>query len=670
MVANTSHCRLSGFGIKGCSSTGAATEVYANGRHQCEVIIHIVKEIINANGEWVHTPLTDEERASVTLVECSQNSNQALTQGWSCDEEKNQFTLGLWQVKSSQEDQRVNQVELADHTIGERIKRYLRCDPDTATGPVVLMARVAIDGRIYTTNSPDTGAGFESSISINSVRPIQLSESNIELYVDYSAYQAGPPYRTEVDVYYWTLPHGLWIKQNLGFETPLGSPGEGKDFQSVLAYQNPLDPDASNRVGTFLNKDDPESSLFLDEIYEGLPAPSPNPAVRFNERPTVMRAIRLRSNIAAENRDTKSVWKLLDNFGTEYNFLVKLMGGVELPGVPYFKLVGGAIMTVRLTTFEVVLGSEGPGARFLYANDRHQCKVRVEVTAERQNPDYSWSPMTLSDSERDSVTVTRYSPNLDEPLPLGWSCDREKNMFDTGLWQKGAISPTSEGNADPVKTKASPLNEVIERYMRVSATVPIEPQKFMASIHIGGKTFTTNPASGGVDSSVTIDPIRPYQVRVADLIEFHDKHAQNDNTTDVDVYYYTMPSGLSIVSNRGLDNPLSVENEGVNFQTSFCERILYHKFTRCKAGIVVSKDFEGAELRVNDIQHGYYSGGNPYVRFDMVKTFFRVVKLWGKKPITQGNTSSIFRVWDNFGCEHKFFMVPKNHDLDVELKDG
>lgn len=95
MVTQASKCRLSKFSISRPANTQAANGLYANGRHQCEVLIDVVKEISGVGDEWVRVRLTDEERASVTVVECSEHGNQTLTPGWSCDVEKINSRLGF-----------------------------------------------------------------------------------------------------------------------------------------------------------------------------------------------------------------------------------------------------------------------------------------------------------------------------------------------------------------------------------------------------------------------------------------------------------------------------------------------------------------------------------------------------------------------------------------------
>ncbi len=497
MVAHASNCRLSGFSIRRPDCPEAANGLYANGRHQCEVIIDVVKETCGLDGVWSRALLTDEERASVTVVRWSEHDNQTLPAGWSCDEERNEFTLGLWRGKASQAQQCGEVVECIDPPKGESISRYLRCDPEAAIGPEVFMARIVTDGEVYTSHGSSKGAVFDSAVTISPVAPFELDAATLDLYMDTHAYQSDSTYRTEVHVYYWTPPEGMSFVKNMGFDNPLGMPGEGKDFQSTQFYQSPLENRYSNTVGTLVNKDDPDSPLYLDEIREGLAVPSPNPPVRFNERPTIMRAIRLKSTLVAENRNTNSVWRLLDNYGTEQKFLLSV-AGMELPGYPFLILTGTLVPPAyNLIRFDIKLPNGGVATSELYANGRHQCKVVVEVIIEQLQPDLSWELVRLTEEQRKSVSITRYSGNVNEPLPPGWSCDDEKNIYDAGLWRSNLEE--GEGDKRTVVGAGSPKvqMEVVDRYMRLDSNIPIENVRFMASIQVGGVTYTTNYSSGG-----------------------------------------------------------------------------------------------------------------------------------------------------------------------------
>lgn len=671
MVAQPSKCRLSRFSISRPANTEAANGLYANGRHQCEVLIDVIKEVSGAGDEWVRVRLTDEERASVTLVEWSEHGNQTLAPGWSCDVEKNQFTLGLWRDKSQQQEPINDLVERVERSSEAPIKRYLRCDPGAPIGPAVFMACVTIESCIYTTYSFRDEAALESFVTLSPVRPMSWDADDMDLYVDYLAYASAPPYRTSVDVYYWTPPGGLWVVKSMGFDSPLSLPGEGKDFQSVLSWHSPLDNTSSSRVGTFINKDELDSTLHLHEIDAGLPAPSPNPLIPFNKRPTVLRAIRLKSELVPASRDTKSFWRVLDNYGNEQKFLVKQIDSMNLPGVPFFKLTGEIVRTLRVTHFKIMLPGGGTFTDELYANSRHQCKVVVEVAIEQRQTDGYWLPVRLSEAERNGLTVTLYSPNVNEPLPEGWSCDKEKNIYDTGLWRTRIDEVRPDQKPEAVTGHAQRQVEIVDRYLRVDPSVPIDERRFMASIEISGVTYTTNYSDGDVafDSYVVVRPVRLYQLRVENLTRYHDKDAYHDEYYDVDVYYWSPPAGLHFLVNKGLDAPLSVIKEGLNFQTSYFNKMgagYYYK-----GGVVINKDIIGPVVVLDDIVLGAPHGNEKVIWFNMRPTIMRAVVARVTAPSPgSGDTESQWRLLDNYGCEHVFRLRKFWDGLELELVDG
>lgn len=671
MVAQPSKCRLSRFSISRPANTEAANGLYANGRHQCEVLIDVIKEVSGAGDEWVRVRLTDEERASVTLVEWSEHGNQTLAPGWSCDVEKNQFTLGLWRDKSQQQEPINDLVERVERFSEAPIKRYLRCDPGAPIGPAVFMACVTIESCIYTTYSFRDEAALESFVTLSPVRPMNWDADDMDLYVDYLAYSSAPPYRTSVDVYYWTPPGGLWVVKNMGFDSPLSLPGEGKDFQSVLSWHSPLDNTSSSRVGTFINKDELDSTLHLHEIDAGLPAPSPNPLIPFNKRPTVLRAIRLKSALVPASRDTKSFWRVLDNYGTEQKFLVKQIDSMNLPGVPFFKLTGEIVRTLRVTHFKITLPGGGNVTDELYANGRHQCKVVAEVTVEQLESDGYWVPARLSNKERSSVTITLYSPNVNEPLPRGWSCDHEKNIYDSGLWNT-AIEENEQNKSAVTEVGRSEVQvEVVDRYMRLDANIPIEDVRFMASINVGGVTYTTNYVNEDVqfDSYVSIRAAQPYRLLAQNLVGYIDNDAYEDDKCDIDVYYWMPPNGVRFLVNRGLSTFLSVDYDGLNFRTSYDVKDGQGKFNR--AGIVVYKDVLNPSVLLADIFTRPPNAYQKYVRFDRYPTIMRAVRCRGKyNSQFMRDSHAKWRLWDNFGCEHVFGFGQADSGNVIDLIDG
>ena len=672
MVAHSSNIRLSGLSIGFAGRTEAANGLYANGRHQCEVVIEVVKETRGPDGEWIATPLTDEERASVTVVERSEHDTQTLTAGWSCDAQRNEFALGLWRNGSAQEHQDTEVDVWVDHTHGERISRYLRCDPDAPIGPAILIARVVIEGRVFTTYKSRAEGLDESLVTISPVRPFELHATDLDIYTDRLAYRTPINYGTDVHVYYWTPPVGVHFVKNLGFDNPLGLSGEGQNFRSSLSYDVPLDLNLTGKAGTLINKDDPASLLYLDEIHDGLPAPVSNALVRFNERPTIMRAVRVNARVGFVDRDTKSFWRLLDNYGNEQKFLLELTS-LAGPDFGDLRVVGAVdIPTLRLDHFRITLPNGGVSTNELYANGRHQCKVVVEVIAEQMQPDGNWAAIRLTQAQRDSLTITRYSANVNEPLPRGWSCDHQKNIYDTGLWNS-SLEEGEAGNKTVDRAEVPKVQmEQFDRYMRFDSNITIEDVRFMASIQVGGVTYTTNYTSEDAqfNSYVNIRAMQLYpRLLVKDLVGYVDIHAYTDDLHDIDVYYWTPPSGLRFLVNSGLTRPMAPPNEGLNFHTSYYRN--NNRKSIYKGGVVINKNVVGSRLVIADIHAGVPNGSEKVVRFDQRPTIMRAVRFTGKynSPV-DGDSNTNWVMLDNYGCAHGFRIEQADDGNVISLIDA
>lgn len=659
MVVRANSCRLSGFTVKRPDRSDKANGLYANGLHQCEVIIEVVKEVQSADGTWVSSVLTDEERDSVTLVEWAAQDNKVLIPGWSCDKERNCYDLGLWQRGVPDEVTSSETVEANPISGTERIYRYLRCDASAPIGPRLFMARMVVEGQVYTTHFSKEGINFESAIAIDPVRPFDLGVRDLDEYVDTSAFRAGS---VTVRVYYWTPPAGIRFLVNKGFVVSIYLPDEGVDFKSMASELLFDIIPLSVKVGTLVNKDTVGLPLDIAEIHQRLELPAQYPPVEFNKRPTIMRALEFQAKLMLPTLYKQGVWRLVDNFGNEHTFFLDHAKGrlILTDALDKHRL--------RLAHFEISLPSGQPSTTALYANGRHQCKVTTDVIVERETEEGYWERVRMTDEERESLTVTLYSGNVNQPLPAGWHCDKEKNIYDSGLWVRGG-EPEVESHAEKVLDEKTPLqNEVVERYMRVDPDRPIDSIKFMARIVLGGITYTTN-YSGEVsfDSSVTILPTRPYVLKVDDLNVYVDRQAFSDNYASAVVHYWSPKAGLRFLVNRGLDTPLSVPDEGFLFQTTYIKSL---SLLYTKVGVVTSRDDPSVGIPISAI-YSQHPSGSKLVRFNQVLTNMRAVIVLVSRPLSvNGDARSKWRLWDSFGCEHIFWLQVTDNGASVELKDG
>lgn len=634
MVQENVSSRLVSFQIR-LAGTGA---VYANGRHQCEVVIEVVREVVNDLGQWQPTALSDAERASVTVARLSNASVDALPQGWNCDEGRNKYSTGLWPSGVDSQAETREPDPLAD-----TISRFLRTDQPFTDECIELIAVIYLDGARYTT--ADT-AGSGSSVTITRASAYGLPVSALELYRDPSAFSESV---TLLTVYYWVPPKDIWFVESLGIDTPAEVSDEGEHFHTVEVFPYGLGS-LGYKLGVVINKNDPALPLRMDDVHKNLPLSVPNPFIRFNERPTIMRAIALVAPGLTTASKGEGLWRLIDNFGNEHRYFLSYGNGVELEHRPGF----------RITTLFITLPSGHDYTNALYANGLHQCKVRIELVLEEEDFNGDWAPVKLTKQQRESVTVTQYSANRDQPLPAGWHVDKVKNIYDEGLWRGGGVEPEGVGD-EQISQVSGETVESIDLYMRFDAGVPIETMKFMARVIINGVPITTNYAEGDqiFDSSINILPTRPYTLDVSRLSSAS-YNSFEDDTVNIAAYYWRLPDGLLVFESKGLDDRIyQEENEGSDFLTSYATNNGLGG-NSIKAGVMRRLTYPGAQVRVSNIHKRLYGSAttDPLVKVDHVNTRMFALRLTAKKGefARTGDSKGKWRVLDNFGCEHVYWL--------------
>lgn len=640
MIRQSANMKLAHFNVRFADGTDYTDALYANGHHQLEIVVEVIKEVVGRFNTWGNVPLTDSERASVEIVPVPTASDESKAVGWICDTEKNKYDPGLWNRTGEDLSERVPRSVVADPRI-EIVKRYIRVEENASLEPMQFMATIILDGESVTNSYSEWPTDFQSSVFVAPVLPPELLSTELTETVDYNAFNVVN--KLDVDVYYWSGVNGLRFVDNYGLIEPLFVPNEGLMFQTSYGFSGIF------KGGVFKNP----AALYwyLDTVHQQLPdiEPGSNPVIR-RINASIMCAAKLTTTIPElPHLDSKSNWRLRDNFGTLHIFkIVPYESGNRLSIVP-------VPLKRKVHFFRITLPNGQDSTNALYANSRHQCKVSIEVAVERETGDGGWEAVPLTPEEKASVTVTAYSADVNQPLPLGWACDTNKNIYEIGLWERSAEPAGEQG---PQRHADSPASiEVIDRYMRLLAGSSVESRRFMAKIVVGGKVYTTNFKDGSSDfnSWLHISPQRPYRVKVADLRQTRDDPFWDGVwKIDIDVYYWLPPSGLRFISQSGLDAPLQVSHEGDYFHTSFCQRSgrVYRK-----VGVVVSKNIPGLRLRYNDIHRdapGHWD--NPYIEFNRVNTIMRAVWFSTERPISQGNAGTPWRLIDNYGCEHSFVI--------------
>lgn len=491
-------------------------------------------------------------------------------------------------------------------------------------------------------------------MTLQPIAPLIINAVDLEWFIDVQAYSDN---FLHVKVHYWTPRGGLSFVKNMGLDEPCSYPHEGRNFDASYIRTADWGGQLGTKAGVIINKDSEGHKLRLSDIIQSPFNPAPDPYVNFNKRSTIMRAASVFGPLNTPDLTSTGAWRLIDNYGTEQSYLLLTSGPEYYHELVLYDL--GAIINpppdpeplkTRLVKFEISLPGGHIATDALYANNRHQCKVSISVILEKETATGDWERVALTTAQRDSVTVTLFSENDRQPLPVGWSCDHGKNKYDTGLWGSRIEEETG-------------LEDVLDRYMRV-APVAIQTQRFMACITIDGDTYTTNPLESVLyaTSWVIISPVRPYFLGTSELTRFEhrDAYRGTNPTVLVIVNYWTPPSGLTFVENLGLSNPVAINNEGLYFKTAVVSALL----GTAKVGVVVGRD-GGQSLYMNDVHRNVYADKNPKIIFDRRTTIMRAVEFSASFPAQTSTAKNYWALIDNFGCEHRYRMT--YHPYGAEL---
>ncbi|AZE59450.1 MULTISPECIES: hypothetical protein [Pseudomonas] len=634
MVIKTDSVRLSHLEIRLPDGLNSTSALYANNRHQCLVIIDIVKEMRGDDGVWHPVALTAHERTNINVVAYSSDPDADLPPGWNCDARKNKFTLGLVSQKDSiKTTKKQPEIKALDSSV-ESIKRYIRVDSAIALAPVTLMARVTLAGQVFTTHG--FGREGDSSVVIEPTAPLRLGAADLELKVTPGAFQQG---LVKINLYEWKPRNtGIYFIENQGLEAPIKLTDEGDYFETSLVSGVPMFPTISRKVGVGTKA--PNSPLYMNDIHKGLELSEPNPWLPFTT--SIMNAMIVSGEFRSTPSDTNSVWRLLDNVGNEHSYYLSMSD----TGTLVLRDAAGPKLR-RVSLFEIKLAAGNSSTQALYSSGHNQCKVFIEVIVLERQDDGFWQRVNLSFDESRSATVTFFSNDPNQSLSKGWFCDVLKNRYNTGI----STSPQNSSEHAPDATRF----DTIERYMRVSPGT-IETQRFMARITVGGKVYTTNSVDGSLifNSCIAIRPTRPYALRQYDLLEHIDTNAYRDgNSVRVSVHYYTAPSSTQIIETVGLSRPVPISSEGVHFKTAGVFRI--PGGNGVKIGIVVNHDLAGSVLYMNSVQRGVYSGSNPSIKINERQTIMRAFSFyWAGWYPSEALPPNYVTFRDSNGCDHRF----------------
>lgn len=173
--------------------------IYNNNAHQCPIVIELVKEVADDLGGWRNEPLTARERASVSVMALTAEDGSGLPPGWSCDTQKNKFTVGLCLPGQPLGKKKKASGVFDSYGRVTSIKRYLRVDAGASMNTVVFFASVVIEGETIT--SHHFGEGVASSVSVTPSPARLLPAESLKVNVTRNVFNEGV---VVIDKFTWT----------------------------------------------------------------------------------------------------------------------------------------------------------------------------------------------------------------------------------------------------------------------------------------------------------------------------------------------------------------------------------------------------------------------------------------------------------------------------------
>ena len=637
-------------GIPG-TAANATDALYANGNHQCKLVIRIIRQISDDGGTWQDAPLSATEKSSLVVLPCAGELRPQQAKGWYCDLEANQYQQGLWRRNASPDTTAASSAtDPGTPPSAEQFYRYMRFNSSEASKqPAQFMASVTLDdGTQYSTQMDNGTATFASSVTISPQSCHVLSVQELTLSVQRAF--AGVSGSAEVDTYYWTLPNGLRIIEER-------FSGEGQST-AQLVYAYSIRDGNKFRIGMAIRRG--VTYLYLNQIDPYL-WPQYNGGFAVTNSDSMLRAARYQCVAAYTNNnshyDNSLFWTITDNFGCASTFILRANPAdkgstLQLLDVPRY-----------LSNFHIgLVASGGSVTDALYANGRQQCKVFIKVQKEILRDGFSWGPALLSDSEKASITIRPYSNELMPNQAPGWSCDTEANQYDEGLW-RGTGSVGLTGSSD---TKAASKNipaDIIYRYMRFNGKqARIQPTRFMACITLDdGTKYSTHMQQEGepeIESSIIITPQNPYSLRVNDLAHERQDAYNGPNSVDVDVNYWTLPAGLRIMEESfSGENSSSSKLVYVYYLTVSSNDLRRGMAIRCTV----------TSLNLNDISSSYANAEIPLINGDCL---LRAARYSGGGSTTNYTSLTCWTIVDNYGCESRFVLDNNGDGNTLSLLNG
>ena len=652
-------------GIPG-SAANTTDALYANGNHQCKVVIRILKQTSVDGAAWQAALLSEGEKSSLTVLPYANELRPQQAKGWYCDVNANQYAQGLWRRDGLHEAPAPNEAEAETGAAAETVFRYLRFNGKEASRqPARFIASIILDdGTQYSTRMDNGSVTFDSSVTIHPQECHALSVNDMTRSVQNVVNLR--LYGVIVNTYYWILPDGLTIVEE-------GFAGAGATSPK-LEYAYAMTSSGYFNMGMAIRPSVTE--LILGEIDGkidyGIYYRIWLTQVPLINSASMMRAAcyicRTRLTTNDSNYNNSLLWTITDNYGCSNQFILK--GGPAAQGFTLRLLDFVFRRMMTLTEFQIgFVATAASATDALYANGKQQCKVFIKILKKISGDGYNWRTTGLSEYEKASLTVLPYSNELRPAQASGWYCDTEPNKYDEGLW-RGTGSVGLTGSSETMAAGTNTPTEVIYRYMRFDGKeARIQPTRFMASITLDdGTQYSTHLQKEGepaIESSIIITPQSPYSLRVNDLT-----HTRQDAFTnadvEVDTYYWSLPGGLRILGESYSGQ--GYEDSNMAYAYNIVDG------SRVRIGVAIKVDV--TSLTLGNIDSGLKSNQSAQVPLIDSNSMLRGLRYSCNASATNNRSSynslTYWIITDNYGCQSTFVLKANDSDNGntLELLNG
>ncbi|QBC44062.1 hypothetical protein [Iodobacter fluviatilis] len=301
----------------------------------------------------------------------------------------------------------------------------------------------------------------------------------------------------------------------------------------------------------------------------------------------------------------------------------------------------------------------------LYANSRHQLKVRVSITLNAAE--------TLSETEKNSIKIVEQSSST---MPAQWVSSKTNTGYTQGL-----LTPSNMTNQGLRGVLCEPALDGEEIASQNSKTVPevfyfylscddptLDTKNLVAFIHIDGGSDLT---SGDLlyNKVLTIKPKRPYTIDSTQLISNPEQLIYNnpmgkEDEYSVSLFTWTLPWGLRFFSGSssyvitGSEYPAGTRiwSTTQNEDPIICHLLLEAEKIDFIAGqFATLRDFDSTHVTV------------PYHN-----NTIRASKAWKdgwyySEPVTWLDNS--LTIIDIYGCKHAYVLYDENYGHYIRIRN-